>query len=48
MNQAVLFMFALVFMWAIYQLGLRTLRCRYCGGIVEHDDDCPLGRGGLR
>lgn len=47
MTHAALFMLVLALLFFVYQFALRMVRCRYCGGINEHDDHCPFQGTGL-
>lgn len=41
-DRATLFLFALVVAYALYQFFLRELKCRYCGRINGHEQNCPF------
>lgn len=41
MNQALLYMVVLAFMYAFWQLSLWLLKCHYCGQIRVHEPHCP-------
>lgn len=40
-QRVVLYFFALVAVWAVYQATIRFFKCQYCGGIKTHEDHCP-------
>lgn len=42
-----LFMLAVAVLFLVYELGVRQLRCRYCGKVASHDDHCPYASSGL-
>jgi hypothetical protein len=46
-ERATLFLFVLVFVWAIFQGFVNRLRCRYCGRVNTHEDHCPYAGSGL-